>query len=153
MSATETFAPRRDEPLFGRLAIIGIGLIGSSIAHAAKELNLAGHIVLSDRDADARRRARELGLGHEIAESAVEAARDADHVVLCVPVGACGAIAAEIAGVLKAGAILSDVGSVKAATDAGAAAARRVGELVGVHVIPRPADDLERVFPMLKPKI
>lgn len=58
MSAPESFAPRRDEPLFGRLAIIGIGLIGSSIAHAAKELNLAGHIVLSDADGDVRRRAR-----------------------------------------------------------------------------------------------
>jgi microcompartment protein CcmL/EutN len=44
--------------------------------------------------------------------------------------------------------VRGDVGSVKAATDAGAAAARRVGELVGVHVIPRPADDLERVFPI-----
>ena len=48
--------------------------------------------------------------------------------------------------------IRGDVGSVKAATDAGAAAARRVGELVGVHVIPRPADDLERVFP-IRPKV
>lgn len=113
MSAPDSFAPRRDEPLFGRLAIIGIGLIGSSIAHAARELNLARHIVLSDRDADVRSRARELGLGHEVAETAAEAARDADHVVLCVPVGACGAVAAEIAGVLKPGAILSDVGSVK----------------------------------------
>ena len=86
MSAPDSFAPRRDEPLFGRLAIIGIGLIGSSIAHAAKELNLARHIVLSDADADVRRRARELDLGHEVAESAVEAAHDADHIVLCVPV-------------------------------------------------------------------
>src|SRR5215203_2110343 len=49
--------------------------------------------------------------------------------------------------------IRGDVGSVKAATDAGAAAARRVGELIGVHVIPRPVDDLEKIFPMLKPKI
>ena len=48
--------------------------------------------------------------------------------------------------------VRGDVGSVKAATDAGAAAARRVGELIGVHVIPRPADDLEKVFPMLKPE-
>ena len=48
--------------------------------------------------------------------------------------------------------VRGDVGSVKAATDAGAAAARRVGELVGVHVIPRPADDLEKVFPMLRSK-
>jgi hypothetical protein len=44
--------------------------------------------------------------------------------------------------------VRGDVGSVKAATDAGAAAARRVGELVGVHVIPRPADDLEKIFPI-----
>ena len=49
--------------------------------------------------------------------------------------------------------VRGDVGSVKAATDAGAAAARRVGELIGVHVIPRPVDDLEKIFPMLKPKI
>ena len=49
--------------------------------------------------------------------------------------------------------VRGDVGSVKAATDAGAAAARRVGELIGVHVIPRPIEDLEKIFPMLKPKI
>ena len=49
--------------------------------------------------------------------------------------------------------VRGDVGAVKAATDAGAAAARRVGELIGVHVIPRPADDLEKVFPMLKAKL
>jgi ethanolamine utilization protein EutM len=48
--------------------------------------------------------------------------------------------------------VRGDVGSVKAATDAGAAAARRVGELVGVHVIARPTDDLEKIFPMIKPK-
>ncbi len=110
---SESFAPRRPEPLFARLAIIGIGLIGSSIARAAKELNLAGHIVLSDRDENVRIRARELGLGHAVAETAAEAVRDADHVILCVPVGACGAVAAEIAAALKQGAILSDVGSVK----------------------------------------
>ncbi|MGE3276543.1 MAG: BMC domain-containing protein [Vicinamibacterales bacterium] len=45
--------------------------------------------------------------------------------------------------------VRGDVGSVKAATDAGAAAARRVGELVGVHVIPRPGDDLEKIFPIV----
>ena len=48
--------------------------------------------------------------------------------------------------------VRGDVGSVKAATDAGAAAARKVGELVGVHVIPRPADDLEHVFPIVQKK-
>lgn len=113
MSERVDFAPRRGEPLFGRLAIIGIGLIGSSIAHAAKHLNLAGHVVLSDKEPSVRTRARKLGLGHEITETANDAVRDADHVILCVPVGACGAVAAEIAGSLKPGAILSDVGSVK----------------------------------------
>jgi cyclohexadieny/prephenate dehydrogenase len=113
MSISESFAPRREEPIFGRLAIIGIGLIGSSIAHAARELNLAGHIVLADQDEAVRIRAGELRLGHEVAETAAEAARDADHIILCVPVGACGAVAAEIAAALKPGAILSDVGSVK----------------------------------------
>ena len=109
----ESFAPRRDEPVFGRLAIIGIGLIGSSIAHAAKELNLAGHIVLSDRDEGVRHRAGELRLGHEITPTAAAAVRDADLVILCVPVGACGSVAQEIASALNPGAILSDVGSVK----------------------------------------
>lgn len=109
----ESFAPRRSEPVFARLAIIGIGLIGSSIARAAKELNLAGTIVLADRDEAVRKRARELGLGHAVAETAAEAARDADHIIFCVPVGACGPVAAEIASSLKLGAIVSDVGSVK----------------------------------------
>jgi cyclohexadieny/prephenate dehydrogenase len=124
MSAAAGFAPRRDEPLFGRLAIIGIGLIGSSIARAAKELNLAGHIVLADRDEAVRRRARELDLGHEIAESATQAVQDADLVILCVPVGACGPLAQEIADALKQGAILSDVGSVK----------EHVVKVVGPHI-------------------
>jgi cyclohexadieny/prephenate dehydrogenase len=133
MSApAESFAPRREEPLFARLAIIGIGLIGSSIAHAANELNLAGRIVLSDRDEAVRARALELGLGHEIAETAAGAARDADLVILCVPVGACGAVAAEIAAVLKPGAIVSDVGSVKSAVVE--AVAPHLPE--GVHFVP-----------------
>lgn len=109
----ESFAPRRSEPVFARLAIIGIGLIGSSIARAAKELNLAATIVLADRDEAVRKRARELGLGHAVTDTAAEAARDADHIIFCVPVGACGSVAAEIASELKPGAIVSDVGSVK----------------------------------------
>jgi len=111
--AQQSFAPRRSEPLFARLAIIGIGLIGSSIAHAAKDLNLAGRVLLYDRDEAVRQRARELGLGHEVAEAPADAVREADHIILCVPVGACGTVAAEIAGSLKPGAVLSDVGSVK----------------------------------------
>lgn len=110
--ATALPAPRTT-PVFGRLAIIGIGLIGSSIAHAAKDLNLAATIVLHDRSPDVRARARALGLGHAITETASAAVEGADHIILCIPVGACGTVAAEIAPVLKPGAILSDVGSVK----------------------------------------
>ncbi len=113
MSSAESFAAVRDEPLFARLAIVGIGLIGSSIARAASELNLAAHVVLFDKEPGVRERAREIGLGHEIADTVVEAVCDADHVILCVPVGACGAVAAECGPFLKPGAILSDVGSVK----------------------------------------
>lgn len=131
-TSAESFAPRRDEPVFGRLAIIGIGLIGSSIARAAKELNLAGRIVLSDLDEAVRTRARELDLGHEIADTAAEAVREADHVILCVPVGACGVVAAEIAASLKPGAILSDTGSVKNAV----VEAVRPHVPEGVHLVP-----------------
>ena len=109
----ESFAPRREQPVFASVAIIGIGLIGSSIAHAARQMNLAGRIVLADRDPDVCARARELGLGDSVVATAREAAADADLVILCVPVGACGAVAEEIAAALKPGAILSDVGSVK----------------------------------------
>ncbi len=132
MNPSESFAPRREEPVFGRLAIIGIGLIGSSIAHAARELNLAGRIVLHDREPGVRARARELDLGHEVAETASEAVRDADHIILCVPVGACGTVAAEIAGALKPGAILSDVGSVKGSV----VEAVRPHLPEGVHFVP-----------------
>ena len=102
-------------PLFPRIAIIGLGLIGSSIARGALALDLVGEIVATDDSADVRRRAKELNLAHRIAETNAEAVRDADLVIACVPVGACGAVAQEIAGHLKAGAIVSDVGSVKTA--------------------------------------
>jgi cyclohexadieny/prephenate dehydrogenase len=102
-------------PLFPRVAIIGLGLIGSSIARGALALDLVGEIVATDGSADVRRRAMELNLAHRIAETNAEAVKDADLVIACVPVGACGAVAQEIAGHLKTGAIVSDVGSVKTA--------------------------------------
>jgi len=102
-------------PLFNRVAIIGLGLIGSSIVRGAMALGLATELVTTDASADVRQRAAELGLGHRIAGSSAEAANDADLVIACVPVGACGAVAKEIAPHLKAGAIVSDVGSVKTA--------------------------------------
>ncbi|WP_417671218.1 prephenate/arogenate dehydrogenase family protein [Roseibium sp.] len=101
------------EPLFDRLALIGIGLIGSSIARVARERNLAREIVVSTRSAATLARAEELGLGDRYCLDAGEAAEGADLVVLCVPVGANEAVAKWIAPSLKPGAILTDVGSTK----------------------------------------
>ncbi len=102
-------------PLFPRVAIIGLGLIGSSIARGTMALGLAGELVATDGAADVRQRAKELGLAHRIAETNADAVKDADLVVACIPVGACGPVAQDIAPHLKAGAIVSDVGSVKTA--------------------------------------
>ena len=119
-------------PLFPRLALIGIGLIGASIALAARRAGAAGHIAISSRTAATLARARELGLGDSYHADPADAARDADAVILCIPVGAVGAVAAAIAPALKEGAILSDVGSVKAAVVA--AMAPHVPQ--GVHFVP-----------------
>jgi len=100
-------------PLFNRVALIGFGLIGGSIARAAREQGLAGEIVTTARSAKSRDRIRQLKIVDRVVETNVEAATDADLVILCIPVGACGAVAEEIAGNLKPGAIVSDVGSVK----------------------------------------
>jgi cyclohexadieny/prephenate dehydrogenase len=102
-------------PHFDRIALIGFGLIGGSIARAAREQGLAKEIVTTARSAKTRARVMELGIVDRVVETNVEAASGADLVILCIPVGACGAVAAEIAGHLKPGAIISDVGSVKAA--------------------------------------
>jgi len=103
----------RPAPLFRRVAIIGSGLIGSSLALAIARCGGAGEIAVADRDAAVLARAEALGLGTSYHATAAAAASGADLVVACVPVGACAAVAAEIAPVLSAGAIVSDVGSVK----------------------------------------
>lgn len=103
------------KPHFDRIALIGLGLIGSSISHAARRGGLAKSIVGTARTAETRAVALEMGLVDEAYKTAEEAVRDADLVVLCVPVGACGAVAETIRSALKPGAILTDVGSVKAA--------------------------------------
>jgi cyclohexadieny/prephenate dehydrogenase len=100
--------------LFNRIALIGIGLIGSSIARDIKKYGLAREVVISSRSADTLKRAEELELGDRYVSSAAEAVKDADLVVVSVPVGASAAVAAEIAGSLKPGAIVTDVGSTKA---------------------------------------
>ncbi len=101
-------------PGIRNIAIIGIGLIGSSIALAAKNNNLDLTISLFDRDEDVRTRASALGFG-KVRASIEEAVGNADLVVLCVPAGAMGEVGQAIAAHLKDGAIVTDVGSVKAA--------------------------------------
>jgi len=103
-----------NEPLFGRLAIVGPGLIGGSIALAARRTNVVGEIAITTRRQATLDAARARGLGDTYTTDPAEAARGADCVILCVPVGACGAVTETIAPVLKPGAIVSDVGSVKA---------------------------------------
>ena len=102
------------EPLFGRLALIGIGLIGSSIARAARAEGLVREIAISTRRPETLARAEALGLGDVYTADPAEAVRGADCVIVSVPVGASGAVAEAIAPALKMGAIVSDVGSVKA---------------------------------------
>ncbi|MHA7971474.1 prephenate/arogenate dehydrogenase family protein [Rhizobium sp. CAU 1783] len=100
--------------MFDRIALIGIGLIGSSIARDVKELGLARDVVVSTRSADTLKRAEELALGTAYELSAADAVKDADLVVVSVPVGASEAVARQIAAHLKPGAIVTDVGSTKA---------------------------------------
>lgn len=99
---------------FERVAIIGLGLIGSSLVRAIQSNGLASAIRGFDANPDVRAEAAALGLC-AIAENLRDAVEDADLVVLCVPVGMCGNVAAAMTAWLKAGAIISDVGSVKQA--------------------------------------
>jgi cyclohexadieny/prephenate dehydrogenase len=101
-------------PIFERMALIGIGLIGSSLAQVARQRGLVKEIAISTRSADTLQRAEELGLGDSYALDAAVAVEGADLVILCAPVGANEAIAKWIAPALKKGAVLTDVGSTKA---------------------------------------
>ena len=103
------------QPQFKRLALIGFGLIGGSIARAAKAQGLVGEIVTTARSEKTRARVKELGIADAVVETNLEAVKGADLVILCIPVGACGPVAAEVAAHLAPGAIISDVGSVKGA--------------------------------------
>lgn len=102
------------EKMFDRIALIGIGLIGSSLARVIRRDGLAGEIVVSTRSAGTLARAQELGLGDRYTTDAAEAVKDADLVIVSVPVGSSGAVAERIAPALKPGAIVTDVGSTKA---------------------------------------
>jgi cyclohexadieny/prephenate dehydrogenase len=128
---------------FQRVAIIGLGLLGGSVGLAVRE-HLPG-VATTGYDADpaARKRAAERGLADQVCSSAAEAVDEADLVVLCVPVGAMAAAAAEIAPHLPAGVVVSDVGSSKQSVARELAAA-----LPGVAVIPaHPAAGTERSGP------
>ena len=98
---------------FANIAIIGLGLIGSSIAHAVRENMDGARITGFDADPAVRERALALGFCHDVADNAGAAVIDADLVMLCVPVGAIASVAEEIAFDLPEGAIVSDVGSSK----------------------------------------
>ena len=104
-----------DAPYFDRVAFIGIGLIGSSIARVMRRDRLAGRIVACARTKETLDTALALGIADEVTTDPAEAARDADLVMICTPVSTYGAIAERIAPTLKRGAIVTDVGSVKVA--------------------------------------
>ena len=119
-------------PHFDRIALIGIGLIGSSLARVIRREGLAGHVAIATRSPATLKRAEELGLGDSYHTDLAEAARDADLVIVSVPVGSSGEVAQAIAPVLKPGAILTDVGSTK-----GSVIAQMAPHVpAGVHFIP-----------------
>ena len=131
-STRQTGASPEDDGKFQNVALIGLGLIGSSIAWAARRAGLAGSIAGYAQSQKTRDTALKLGFVDSAPASAVEAVKNADLVILCTPVGTYGALAQEIQSALKPGAILSDAGSVKMAV------VRDVSPFVpeGVHFIP-----------------
>jgi cyclohexadieny/prephenate dehydrogenase len=118
--------------LFDRIALIGIGLIGSSLARVIRRDKLAREIAVCARTQRSLDKARELGLADSASLDPAAAARGADLVVLCAPLGAYGQVAQAIGPALRAGAIVSDVGSVKATMLAEVAPRMPPG----VHVVP-----------------
>ena len=111
----ERLGPPLDQPIFEELAIIGAGLIGSSIARAARRLHAAQRIVLADRSVATLERAKALSLGDVVTDDVTRAVSRADCVILCAPVGANEEVGRAIAPALPPGTIVSDVGSVKGA--------------------------------------
>lgn len=99
--------------IYDRVALIGLGLIASSMFWSMKRGGLAGHVTGYARSAETRETARRIGLCDTVCETLVEAVADADLVVLAVPVGVMGQLAEDIAPHLKPGATVTDVGSVK----------------------------------------
>ena len=121
-----------DTPLFDRVAVLGLGLIGSSLCRVMKRDGLASHVAGHARSAETRDTSMKLGFLDSVHEKAADAARDADLVIFCVPVAANAAVAEAIADVLHPGAIVTDVGSVKVAV------IRDIGPCLpdGAHLVP-----------------
>jgi cyclohexadieny/prephenate dehydrogenase len=120
------------EPIFAKVALVGVGLIGSSMARAMRRAGVAAHIAGYTPRAETLERARAAGFADSLHGDIASCVKDADLVVLATPVGTYAALAEQIGPHLKRGAILSDVGSVKSAV------IRDVGPYVpkGVHFIP-----------------
>ncbi|WP_294241703.1 prephenate/arogenate dehydrogenase family protein [uncultured Sphingomonas sp.] len=128
---------------FARITIIGLGLIGSSVARAVRKAMPTARVTAYDADAAVRETVRALDLADDVADTAGASVIDADLVVLCVPVGAMGAVAAEFAEDLPAEAIVSDVGSCK-----GSVLAALTEALPGATIIPaHPVAGTERSGP------
>jgi len=104
-----------DKPLFEKMALIGVGLIGSSIAHGARKNGLVGHISATARSEETRRIVAEQNIADTVFETGPEAVAGADLIVICTPVGVFGRVAADIGPHIAPGAIVTDVGSVKKA--------------------------------------
>ena len=101
--------------VYDRVALVGLGLIASSIFWASKRNDVSSYITGFARSKETRDTAKKIGLCDEVFDTVEEAVKDADLVILCVPVGAMGQVMLEIAPFLKTGATISDVGSVKRA--------------------------------------
>jgi prephenate dehydrogenase len=123
-------------PLFGRLTVAGVGLIGGSLALAAREAGLVGEVVGVGRSEANLRIARARGIVDRVATDPADAAAGADAIVLAVPVGACAALAEAFRPHAPAGALLTDVGSVKSGlVEALEARWTAPGLVVGAHPI------------------
>jgi cyclohexadieny/prephenate dehydrogenase len=114
MTPDPTTPPARPAPVYAKMAVIGGGLIGGSVIRAARAAGVVGEIAVADAKPEHRARLEALGIADEVTADAAEAARDADLIVLAVPVMAMGEATAAAAPGMKPGATLSDVGSVKA---------------------------------------
>jgi cyclohexadieny/prephenate dehydrogenase len=121
-----------EDPLFDRIALIGLGLIGSSLGHVIKREGLAGHVAGNARTAETRAKALEIGFVDSVHEDPGDAVDGADLVILCTPLGVYAELTRQFAPRLAPGAILSDVGSVKESV------IRDLTPLLpeGVHLVP-----------------